>query len=38
VAVGAGGEIVWADGVGWADLENRLPVAPDMRFRIGTAS
>jgi serine beta-lactamase-like protein LACTB len=38
VAVGAGGEIVWAEGFGWADLENRAPVAPDMRFKIGTAS
>jgi serine beta-lactamase-like protein LACTB len=38
VAVGAGGEIVWAEGFGWADLENRVPVAPDTRFRIGTAS
>ena len=38
VAVGAGGDIVWAEGFGWADLENRVPVAPDMRFRIGTAS
>lgn len=38
VAVGVGGEIVWAEGFGWADLENRVPVAPDLRFRIGTAS
>lgn len=38
VAVGAGGEIVWAEGFGWADLEKRVPVGPDMRFRIGTAS
>jgi serine beta-lactamase-like protein LACTB, mitochondrial len=38
VAVGAGGEIVWAEGFGWADLENRVPVGPDTRFRIGTAS
>jgi serine beta-lactamase-like protein LACTB len=38
VAVGAGGEIVWAEGFGWADLENRVPVAPNLRFRIGTAS
>jgi serine beta-lactamase-like protein LACTB, mitochondrial len=38
VAVGAGGGIVWAEGFGWADLEKRVPVAPDMRFRIGTAS
>ena len=38
VAVGAGGDIVWAEGFGWADLEKRVPVAPEMRFRIGTAS
>jgi len=38
VAVGAGGEIVWAEGFGWADLENRVPVSPGTRFRIGTAS
>ena len=38
VAVGGGGEIVWAVGFGWADLEKRIPVAPEMRFRIGTAS
>ncbi len=38
VAVGVGGELVWAEGFGWADLDNRVPVAPQMRFRIGTAS
>lgn len=38
VAVGAAGEIVWAEGFGWADLENRVPVSPGTRFRIGTAS
>jgi serine beta-lactamase-like protein LACTB len=38
VAVGVGGEIVWAEGVGFADLENRVTVTPDTRFRIGTAS
>ncbi|HSL22804.1 MAG TPA: serine hydrolase domain-containing protein [Vicinamibacterales bacterium] len=38
VAVGVGGDIVWAEGFGWADLEDRVPVAPDKRFRIGTAS
>jgi CubicO group peptidase (beta-lactamase class C family) len=38
VAVGIGGDIVWAEGFGWADLENRVPVAPDTVFRIGTAS
>ncbi|MDP2389472.1 MAG: serine hydrolase domain-containing protein, partial [Acidobacteriota bacterium] len=34
----AGGEIVWAEGFGWANLENRVPVSPETRFRIGTAS
>ncbi len=38
VAVGVGSDIVWAEGFGWADLENRVPVGPDMGFRIGTAS
>jgi len=38
VAVGVGGDIVWAEGFGWADMESRLPVAPGMRFRIGHAS
>jgi serine beta-lactamase-like protein LACTB, mitochondrial len=38
VAVGVGGGIVWAEGFGWADLEKRAPVAPETRFRIGTAS
>jgi CubicO group peptidase (beta-lactamase class C family) len=38
VAVGAGGELVWAEGFGWAHLPNRVPVTPDMQFRIGTAS
>src|SRR5262245_39364147 len=38
VAVGVGGDIVWAEGFGWADHEMKAPVAPDMRFRIGTAS
>ena len=38
VAVGVAGDIVWAEGFGWADLDKRVPVAPDMTFRIGTAS
>ena len=38
VAVGAGGDIVWAEGFGWADLETKAPVAPRTQFRIGTAS
>ena len=38
VAVGAGGSMVWAEGFGWAHIETRMPVTPDTRFRIGTAS
>jgi len=38
VAVGVDGVIVWAGGVGWADLDRKVPVGPETRFRIGTAS
>jgi serine beta-lactamase-like protein LACTB, mitochondrial len=38
VAVGVGGDIVWAEGFGWADLEKRVAVAPETRFPIGSAS
>jgi CubicO group peptidase (beta-lactamase class C family) len=38
VAVGAGGDIVWAEGFGWADVKAGRRVTPDSRFRIGTAS
>jgi serine beta-lactamase-like protein LACTB len=38
VAVGSGGDIVWAEGFGFADLDQKLPVTPYHRFRIGTAS
>jgi serine beta-lactamase-like protein LACTB len=38
VAVGVGGDIVWAEGFGWADMEQRVPVAPGMRFRLGHTS
>lgn len=31
-------EILWAEGFGWSDIESQLPVTPDTRFRIGTAS
>lgn len=36
VAVGAGGELVWTEGFGHADLENRSPVTPATKFRIGS--
>ena len=38
VAVGVDGDVVWAEGFGWADLESRALVTPATRFRIGTAS
>lgn len=38
VAVGIDGELAWAEGFGWADLENKVRVAPNTRFRIGTTS
>lgn len=38
VAVGVNGEIVWAEGFGWADVDKQTPVTPGTRFRIGTIS
>lgn len=38
VAVGVAGEIVWAEGFGWSDLENRVPVWPATKFRIASLS
>jgi CubicO group peptidase (beta-lactamase class C family) len=38
VAVGVGGELVWSEGFGWANLNEKVPVTPKTRFRIGTAS
>lgn len=38
IAVGVGDEVVFARGFGWADLENRVAVEPDTRFRIGSVS
>jgi serine beta-lactamase-like protein LACTB, mitochondrial len=38
VAVGVDGDIVWAEGFGWADLEGQVPVAPDTGFRVADAS
>jgi serine beta-lactamase-like protein LACTB, mitochondrial len=32
------GAIVWSEGFGWADLEQRVPVTPLTRFRIGSVS
>ena len=38
VAVTADGEIVWVEGFGWANIEEREPVTPRTRFRLGAAS
>src|SRR5687767_1498753 len=38
VAVGAEGSLVWAEGFGWADLQNKVPVTPEIRFRTGGLS
>jgi serine beta-lactamase-like protein LACTB, mitochondrial len=38
VAVGARGEMLWAGGFGWTDLESRKTVEPETRFKIGSAS
>src|SRR5688572_33457505 len=38
VAVGVGGEVVWSEGFGFADLENWVTVTPITKFRIGSAS
>lgn len=38
VAVGVDGNLVWAEGFGWADIESKVAVTPATRFRIGTAS
>ncbi|HEX2190337.1 MAG TPA: serine hydrolase domain-containing protein, partial [Longimicrobiaceae bacterium] len=38
VAVAIDGQIVWSEGFGYADLEQRTPVTPLTRFRIGSLS
>lgn len=38
VAVGVNGEIVWSEGFGYADIENRVAVWPETKFRVGSVS
>jgi CubicO group peptidase (beta-lactamase class C family) len=38
LAVAVDGEIVWAEGFRWADLENQTPVTPATLFHIGGVS
>lgn len=38
IAVAVDGEVVWAEGFGWADIEQRVPVEPHTKFRIASIS
>ncbi len=38
VAVGIDGRIVWAEGFGWADIEQRVPVRASSKFRVGSVA
>ena len=38
VAVAVDGDVVWSEGFGYADVENRVPVTPVTRFRIASIS
>jgi serine beta-lactamase-like protein LACTB len=38
VAVGVDGAVVWSEGFGYADLENRVPATEQTRFRVGSVS
>ena len=38
IAVAVDGNIVWAEGFGFADIEQCVPVTPKTKFRIGSTS
>ncbi len=38
VAVSVDGRLAWSEGIGMADLEQRVPVTPLTRFRLGSIS
>ena len=38
VAVAVEGDVVWAEGFGWADVDRRTPVTPLTRYRLGALS
>lgn len=38
IAVARDGDVVWSEGFGWADLENRVPVTVLHKFRVGSVS
>ena len=38
IAVSVDGETVWSEGFGYANLEHRVPLAPSVKFRVGSIS
>lgn len=38
VAVWGDGRLLWSEGLGWADVEDSIPVTPSARFPIGSVS
>ena len=38
VAVAVDDSVVWTEGFGWADVENKVPVRPTSKFRIASIS
>lgn len=38
LAVGVDGEVVWSEGLGWADVEAHRPVTTATLFRVGSVS
>lgn len=38
LAVAVNGRLVWSQGYGYADLEQKVPVTPETKFRIGSVS
>lgn len=38
IAVGQGGRMLWSAGFGWADVEQKVPVTPETRFRTGSVA
>ena len=38
IALAVDGELAWAEALGWSDLQERVPLTPRLRFRIGGVS
>ena len=38
VAVAKNGDLIWSEGFGFADVENRVPASPKTMYRIGSLS